>query len=125
MFRRIGHIDATAQDSDGAAVRIQRTLMSRTVDPACQAADYRDPGFRQPSGNAVSHAFAVGAGLPRADDAHHRGRQAGKPSSIVQQVRKIVNGAQPIRVFLIVREKQVNVALFQLFRPCGQFVRRI
>ena len=66
VLRRIDHVQAAAQDRQGAAAVFQGPLVGRGVDAPGQAAHHRDPPHRQGPGQAAAGLEAVVRGGPGA-----------------------------------------------------------
>ena len=121
MIAWIDHVDATAENGDRGTTGVQSPLVSRPVDPTCQATDDGHSSGGQIRPQLGRHTFAIAGASSRTDDGHCRRLQKSPISESVQAQRCVRSFGQPGRVVSIAPGNQEPTSIFQtsqlLVRP--------
>src|SRR5207244_3789517 len=99
VFLRVANVDARAEDSNGAAIGIHRSLMPDGVNSTRHAADDDQPARGQFASETLSHLRAVESRPPCADDAEAREIQNLRVAANVKQYRRVVDLQKRLRIF--------------------------
>ncbi len=117
IFARIDDIDSGAEDGDGAAAGLDRSLVGDGIDAAGHAADDDESAVGKVLGETLGHAQAVGGGVASADDGDSDLKQDARIATDVEDEWRIVNFGKVLGVELRAHgDQRDSGGLGQLFQ---------